>query len=482
MGVAVIQIAGTGHRFDVCVVGGDGGADLGKGRSLGINVAFRHVIGSVRLPHTVAGDVGDVRRGFGVADVAGVAEPFGGEGEALVLENHLEVTFLHQRAEVHAGDRLFRGLAAGGNRVGKIQGVVFQLGQHGLGIVVGAEPFDGKAHIQIVMGSAVIGKADGLVEFDFQIHHIAGFQNLVVNAGYRIDGRRVVVHIGDDRLGQRRVARALAAFIAAVVIGALQADGKVYIGRNFVAIVSDRAVASGKAFRVFCHVPAVDEEGGIVPSAPNPVSIGQHDSRGNIGRIVFQIKQSRLPGMLMLVIVKGSRDGGLQVAALHPQLADVHVIHIDLRACIDQIVFKGQVEQAAFGGRVELAVCADFPVIQLFVDAGLCVINGHLRLEARICHISCRQDGDRHRRQEQNQLYNRKQRRQNPLGPYSSSFSHRVPHHHTLLFMLFCSSHVRTRRSKCSKTVCKSGRSRSRSVPRPRSSLRRRRRHPQASA
>ena len=45
--------------------------------------------------------------------------------------------------------------------------------------------------------------------------------------------------------------------------------------------------------------------------------------------------------MLMLVIVKGSRDGGLQVAALHPQLANVHVLHIDLRARIDQIVFKG---------------------------------------------------------------------------------------------------------------------------------------------
>ena len=341
VGVAVIGIVGTGHRFDVCVVGGDGGADLGKGRSLGINVAFRHVIGSVRLPHTVAGDVGDVRRGFGVADVVGVAEPFGGEGEALVLENHLEVTFLHQRAEVHAGDRLLHGRAVGGDRVGEIQRVVVQLGQHGLGIVVGAEPFDGKAHIQIVMGSAVIGKADGLVKFDDQFHLIAGLQNLVVNAGYRIDGRRVVVHIGDDRLGQRRVALALAAFIAAVVIGALQADGKVYLGRNFVAIVSDRAVASGKAFRVFCHVPAVDEEGGIVPSAPNPVSIGQHDSRGNIGRIVFQIKKSRLPGMLMLVIVKGSRDGGLQVVALHPQLANVHVLHIDLRARIDQIVFKG---------------------------------------------------------------------------------------------------------------------------------------------
>ena len=246
VGVAVIGIVGTGHRFDVCVVGGDGGADLGKGRSLGINVAFRHVIGSVRLPHTVAGDVGDVRRGFGVADVVGVAEPFGGEGEALVLENHLEVTFLHQRAEVHAGDRLLHGRAVGGDRVGEIQRVVVQLGQHGLGIVVGAEPFDGKAHIQIVMGSAVIGKADGLVKFDDQFHLIAGLQNLVVNAGYRIDGRRVVVHIGDDRLGQRRVALALAAFIAAVVIGALQADGKVYLGRNFVAIVSDRAVASGR--------------------------------------------------------------------------------------------------------------------------------------------------------------------------------------------------------------------------------------------
>ena len=332
------------------------------------------------------------------------------------------------------------------------------------------------------MGSAVIGKTDGLVKFDFQIHHIAGFQNPVVNAGYRNDGRRVVVHIGDDRLGQRRVALALAAFIAAVVIGALQADGKVYLGRNFVAIVSDRAVASGKAFRVFCHVPAVDEEGGIVPSAPNPVSIGQHDSRGNIGRIVFQIKKSRLPGMLMLVVVKGSREGGLQVAALHPQLANVHVIHIDLRARIDQIVFKGQVEQAAFCGRVEFAVCADFPVIQLFIDAGLCVINGHLRLKARIHHISCRQDGDRHRRQEQNQLHNRQQRRQNPLWPYPPFFPHCVPHHRTLLLMLSCSSHVRTRQAKCSKTVCKNGRSRSRSDPRLRPCVRRRDRHLPASA